>query len=305
MFSWVASVQPAVIGVALVWAAAVKLRSRQAPVAARRSALHRLVGERLALPAYRAVGVAELVLGASLLLPPALRAEAFAAIAVCAGFLGYLGYARLTVPESSCGCLSAKHVPIGVRGFARTGVLLAASVAAATAATGWPWHKTLFAEPILATVVIAGEVAVIAALSSELDARWLLPLRRLRVRLTRPLAATSSSSSSSFSSSFEVPLASTVEQLQRSGVYHQVSGLLASDVRDHWDEGDWRMVCYSARYQGLSASAVFAVPRWRYDPAAVRVALVDESSDDVLVFLDSVPHPAAEIGWPSPVPTPA
>jgi hypothetical protein len=107
-----------------------------------------------------------------------------------------------------------------------------------------------------------------AVLSAEFDPAWLVPLRRLRVRLSHPLAGTG----------FEVPLQSTVQQLQRSDAYRQVARLLVSDVREHWDEGEWRLLCYTARRDGRAATAVFAVPRLRYEPAAVRVALVDEAA---------------------------
>src|SRR5262249_5731398 len=95
---------------------------------------------------------------------------------------------------------------------------------------------------------------------------WLVPLRKLKVRLTHPLAG----------SQDVVPLHATVTQLQRSEAYRQVAPLLASDLREHWDADEWRILCYSARYQDPPATAVFAVPRLRAQPAAVRVSIVDE-----------------------------
>jgi len=277
---WVASLQPAVIGAVLVWAAGVKLLSRHAPAAAARSALPRLVGSGRALPVYRGVAVVELVLGAALLLPPALRVEAVAAVAVTAGFLAYLGYARLTVPEASCGCMSARRAPVGVRSFARAAALLLASTAAVVDPAAW--LEALAAQPVNAIAVIAAELAMVAALSPECDAYWLLPLRRLRVRLTHPLAGASD----------EVPLAATVQQLHRSGVYRQIARLLSSDVREHWDEGEWRIVCYAARFRGEDVTAVFAVPRLRDAPGAVRAALVDESTNKTMQAGWLAPRPA-------------
>jgi hypothetical protein len=75
---------------------------------------------------------------------------------------------------------------------------------------------------------------------------------------------------------FEVPLASTVQQLHKSDAYRAVVELLRSDLLDSWDEGEWRLLTYSARRDTGPATAVFAVPRLRYNPELVRVALVDD-----------------------------
>jgi hypothetical protein len=72
-------------------------------------------------------------------------------------------------------------------------------------------------------------------------------------------------------------------------VYRRVAPLLSSDVREHWDDEDWRMVCHSARYQGRGATAVFAVPRLRYEPDAVRVAIVDDLTGVTLLNLEGAP----------------
>jgi hypothetical protein len=110
------------------------------------------------------------------------------------------------------------------------------------------------------------EAFLFAALSGELDRYWLRPLRRLEVRLTHPLGGTAGA--------FDAPLASTVQQLLRSRAYRSVGGLLRSDVSEHWDEGKWRFVSYTAMYDGQPATAVFAVPLLRYQPDAVQVAIV-------------------------------
>ena len=114
--------------------------------------------------------------------------------------------------------------------------------------------------------MLAAGAVLIVALSPELDANWLLPLRRLRLRYRHPLAGRA----------FEVPLESTVQQLQKSAAYRSVVELLHSDVLDSWDEGEWRILTYSARRDAGPATAVFAVPRLRYSPELVRVALVDD-----------------------------
>ncbi|GIG56028.1 hypothetical protein Lfu02_04000 [Longispora fulva] len=284
----IASLQPLLIGAVLLWAATVKLLGRHAADAARRSALVPLVGDG-AVTAYRMVGVAEALLGLALIAPPALPAETVGAAAAQVGFLLFLGYARWKAPESSCGCLSARRVPVRWRSFARAGGLLVAALVA----TGDPW-STVTSHPLASVAVLLGEAALVVVLSAELDVFWLEPLRRIKVALTHPLP----------SGSFDVPIGSTVEQLHRSGAYRQAAPLLRSDVRDWWDEDEWRMVCYSGSHEGRAATAVFAVPRLRYDPGAVRMAMVAEDSDRILLALDPAADPVAEAGWPAPEPEP-
>jgi hypothetical protein len=101
-------------------------------------------------------------------------------------------------------------------------------------------------------------------LSPEADHEWLLPLRRLYARMRpHPLAGLA----------YDLPLASTLRQLEASDAYRGIGTRLRSDVLEHWDEGEWRIVCYHADGH---RTAVFAVPRLRYDPDAVRIALVDD-----------------------------
>jgi hypothetical protein len=265
MFGWFAALQPVFAGAVLLWAARVKVLGRDAPALARRSTLARLVGERRAVPAFRLVAAVELAVAVLLLVPPPQWTESVAATSVAAGFLGYLAYARLAAPDSSCGCLSTRRAPVSWRSFARAGVLAGAGLLPVSASAGWP--AALAERPLAAAAVLLGEAAAMVALSPELDRAWLVPLRRLRVRLSHPLTGMAA---------FEVPLQSTVQQLQRSDAYRRVARLLVSDVREHWDEGEWRLLCYTARRDGRTSTAVFAVPRLRYEPAAVRVALVDD-----------------------------
>jgi hypothetical protein len=277
MVGWVAALQPLLAGLVLLWAAGGKLLGRRRTAHARQSALARLVGERCAVPAFRLVAAAELAVAAALLLPPPQWTETLAAVGLAAGFLGYLTYARLAAPDSSCGCLGARRAPVSWRAFARAGGLAGACAIIPWAATGWP--AALAERPLAATAILLAEAAALAALSAELDPVWLVPLRRLRIRLAHPLADRKRwLGPIPASSAFEVPLQSSVQQLQRSEAYRQVARLLVSDVREHWDEGEWRMLCYTARQDGRSTTAVFAVPRLRYEPAAVRVALVDEAT---------------------------
>lgn len=300
MLAWLAALQPLLVGGVLLWAGAFKLLGPRAGQLARRSALSTLVGRDRAHPAYRIVGWCELAVGAVLVLPPAPAAEAWLAAVLWIVMLGYLAYARVAAPESSCGCLSARHTPVRWRSFARAGALLATSVLAAagsgwlgTASPGWLgvagpgdapgwWAGAVVDRPVSALVVLVVEAALVVVLSPELDARWLVPLRRARVRLRHPLAGTHAG--------FDIPVESSVHQLLRSPAYRAAGGWVRSDLLDHWDEGDWRILSYTARLDGRTSTAVFAVPRLRYDPAAVRAAIVD--GDTVLWSHDPSPVPA-------------
>lgn len=264
VFASLASVQQVLLGGVLSWAAVLKLR---APQAARRSALKRLVGERHVLAAYRAVACVELVLGVSLVAPPAVAVEAYLGAALGVGMLGYLAYAKLKAPSSNCGCLGDKETPVRLRGFLRAGVLVAAGVLAALGAAWWP---AAVADSPFATVgLLVVEAALVVALSPELDHRWLHPLRRWRIRLSHPLA----------SHPEMVPLEASVQQLRKSAAFRSVADSVRSDLLDHWEEGDWRILTYAARTDTGPATAVFAVPLLEFRPDDIRVALVPDSDD--------------------------
>lgn len=269
MISWMFSVQPALLGGVLAWAGAIKVFGRSAELAARRSALRQLVGTDRALAAYRTVGGAELAVATLLLLPPVYPAEAVAALLLAAGMLAYLGYARFAAPQSSCGCLGEKHAPVRARSFTRAGALVLAAAAALFAVDWWP--AALLERPFATAGLLVAEAALVVTLSPELDGMWLLPLRRLRLRISHPLAGRP----------FEIPLESTVQQLHKSPAYRSLADLLRSDLLEHWDEGEWRILTYSARRDRGPATAVFAVPRQRYSPAEVRGVLVAEEEVSV------------------------
>ncbi|SEU43212.1 MauE/DoxX family redox-associated membrane protein [Nonomuraea wenchangensis] len=252
----IAASQPYVIALFLLWAGLMKLFGRRMRAQAGRSALARLVGAARAVPALRLVGLAELAVAAALLVPPLHPLDGAAAGLLATGFLGYLGYAYVAAPTSSCGCLGDHAKPVDVRSFARAGLLLAAALLAMTAPAAQP--------PFVPLAVL--EVVALLALSSELDRHWLVPLRRLRVRLRPPLAAPAPSG--------DVPLETSLHLLRRSPAYCSASARLTSDVRETWDEDGTRFVVYGAG----PSTAVFAVPLSGDDPRAVRVALVDEAA---------------------------
>lgn len=303
VMSWIAALQPVPVAAVLAWTGWVKVSSPAARQAARSSALATIVGKERAPLAQGVLGGVELAVAAGLAATGVLAASgvpgapgagggavaavvlavaAGAATALTLGFLGYLGYARLFAPDASCGCVSARQAPIRWRQFARAGLLLAASASAlavglGTGAAGWAggtggqgWPVALADHPLTGVALVVLEVLVVLGLSPELDRRWLLPLRKLYFRLRpNPLAG----------AAHDLPLESTVTQLRNSGAYRQVAAALRSDVLDSWDEGDWRLVSYAARTgAGASGTAVFAVPRLRYAPDAVRVALVADDA---------------------------
>jgi hypothetical protein len=267
MIGWVASLQPLVVATLLGWAGTVKLRGLRTEQQVKRSAVSRIVGEAHTSAVWRLVGGLELLVAVALLLPPAYPAKTGAAAVLCAGFLGYLGYAKLAAPDASCGCLSAKLAPVSWRSFARAGLLLAASLLSFGYATDW-WPSSVATHPLAAVVLVLAELALLGMFSVELDDHWLVPLRKLRVRLTHPLA----------NKVHTVPLEATVEQLQLSEAYRQFGAMITSDVLDSWEEGDWRLLEYAVRTQDRTATAVFAVPLATYDPDSVRVALVEPAS---------------------------
>lgn len=268
--TWLASAQAPLVGGVLLWAGALKLFGRSTPATARRAALSHLVGEDRVVLAFRLVGVVELAVAVALLAVPG-PTGAIAALGWCVGLLGYLGYARLGAPGSSCGCLGKRSAPVRSRSFARGGLLVLASALAAIGPRLW---SAAFADHLLPSVaVVLAEVGLVVVLSPELDERWLIPLRHWRVTRFHPLAG----------GEFQVPVESSVQQLVRSAAYRSVGAHLRSDLLDSWDEGEWRILTYALVVDGRRATAVFAVPLLRYEPEAVRIAVVDEETERPLV----------------------
>lgn len=267
--SLLAAVTPLVVGAVLLWSGGLKVFGGRSAEVARRTALGKLVGSERAPLAYGVVGAVELLVATALLLPvtAAVRtAGVGAAVALSAGFVAYLAYARVVAPESSCGCLSEKTMPVRGRSIVRAVVLLGLAAAGGAASSSWVAAWT--GRPVAGSVVAVAALAVLAALSPELDRHWLLPLRRLRLRLSHPLASTATD---------DVPVEASVYQLERSPAHTAAVAWLRSDLLDSWEEDDWRVLTYGASYADRPVTAVFAVPRLRYEPEAVRGVLVDES----------------------------
>ncbi|MGB9378807.1 MAG: MauE/DoxX family redox-associated membrane protein [Mycobacteriales bacterium] len=279
MISPVIDLTPLVLGGLLAWAGAGKAFSRSTASQAADSALmHLLHDVRRTTVVLRLVGALELVVAAGLLVRPTWVAPAAGASLLGIGFVCYLAYARSVAPESPCGCAGDAHGVITWRAFARAGLVAIAGVAAGTA--GGPWWTVVAGRPLTAVVIIAVGVVGLAALSSDLDHHWLPPLRRARLRLLgHPLDGTGG----------PVPVAATVDLLERSLAWATATPLVRSGLLDHWDADGWRILRYSGLQEGpqgpVPVSVLFALDaRATTDTTTepvVRVTVIDEDRQEV------------------------
>src|SRR3954469_7087383 len=105
--TWTAQAQPLFLAGILGWSGLAKATGGDPQSRVAGTALHRLLGGRLATTAYLALGITEAVLALALLTAPG-RLVASATVALTLGFLGYLTYSAFATPEASCGCLGNK-----------------------------------------------------------------------------------------------------------------------------------------------------------------------------------------------------
>ncbi|WP_055590619.1 MauE/DoxX family redox-associated membrane protein [Peterkaempfera griseoplana] len=273
-----------VLGALLAVGGAAKLFGRDTARQAAGTALVRIVGAGRAGLALRAVGAAELLVGAGLTASPASAAPGMAAAALGAGFLGYLGWARVAAPESSCGCSARERGPVTWRSFARAALVLAGGAGAA--ARGGTWWDEVAAHPAAAAATAAATALALAALSTDLDHLWLLPLRRARLRLLgHPLAPTGTGRTAG-----RVPVAASVELLERSLAWQSMSSVVRSALLEHWDEGGWRILRFAGLHQDAEGTRPVSV-LFALDAAAsadtaplpsVRVTVLDDCTDEQL-----------------------
>jgi hypothetical protein len=277
MMSLVTTLAPLALGVLLVWSGATKLSGSGARQQAAGTALERFFDDLdRAIRALRAVGVAELLVAAGLLAVPGAWPPAVAACGLGAGFLGYLAYAKVAAPESSCGCSAAQDAPVGVTALVGAGLVVAGGVAAAGTAT--PWWRAAADRPGAACAVLAVYAALAVVLFTDLHRRAMLSLRRLRIRLFgHPLPADDR----------RVPLDGTVELLERSLAWEAAGPLIRSGLLDHWEADGWRFLLYSGERGGdggeaRRVSVLFARDaKATLDTArtpAVRVTVLDEAT---------------------------
>ncbi|HIW63557.1 MAG TPA: hypothetical protein H9881_13945 [Candidatus Stackebrandtia excrementipullorum] len=285
MLEDIASIQAPLIGAVLLWSASVKLFTRRGTLLSQATALSKLVGEKHSATAYRGVGGIEAVVALLLLTPPVWWPASAGVVAMSIGFAGYLAYARRHAPESSCGCMSSTHVPISWRGFSRAGWLFAAGGLGILADRFW--IDAFAAAPVVLGLVALAQALLFIAVSPEFDGAWLIPLRRLKVAFTKPLGGDES----------VVPLDATVTRLHRHDLYRHVAAALRTDIREYWDEDEYRIITYGAHYQSTDVTAVFAVPLRVDAPEPFRVAFVNEETGETLLSLDQAPDDEEPPEW--------
>jgi hypothetical protein len=271
-----ADLAPLLLGVLLGWTGLAKLTSRTLLRTASESALMQLLHDvsKVAL-ALRVLGAVETTFAAALLATPGWPAPGVAAAVLGVGFLGYLVYARITAPDSSCGCSASTSAPITWRAFARAGLVVAGGLLAA-AATG-TWWAAVADRPLAALGLVVAGMAAIAMLSTDLDHLWLLPLRKLRLRLFgHPLEGTSG----------PVPVAATVELLERSLAWGAAAPIVRSALIDHWDHDGWRILRYAGVCGSRPVSVVFAIDAKatidNTSAPAIRITVIDELTQEVI-----------------------
>lgn len=272
---------PLVCGVLLAVSGAAKLLGRRTAQVAANTVLVRVLGNgHRAAFALRAVGAVELVVAAGLLAAfPGTVLPGAATALLGAGFTGYLGYAKATAPQSSCGCSARDEGPIGVRSFLRAGAVLAGGVAAAFAGTAW-WSR-LARDPGWSVLVVAVAAAGLLALSTDLDRVW-MPLRRLRLRVFgTPLPAGPRG---------WVPVEASVELLERSLAWQASAPIVRSALLDSWDDEGWRVLRFAGVHHDAGGArpvnVLFALDdqatRDANPSPAVRVSVIDDRTQEVV-----------------------
>ncbi|WP_052851258.1 MauE/DoxX family redox-associated membrane protein [Streptomyces avicenniae] len=277
-----ASVVPLALAALLAVTGAGKLLGRALRAQAARTALPRLVrGPERAVLVLRATGAAELLLAAALVAAPGSPLPGIGTALLGAGFLAYLGVSRWIAPEASCGCTARQEAPIGPASFARAAAVAGGGVLAATATV--PWWTAVGARPGAAAAVLAATAALLAYLSAAPGRGWRPPLSRLRLRLFGNPLTTGGTA---------VPVAATVELLERSLAWETAAPLIRSGLVEHWEADGWRILHYTgARHDAGCAcdrpvSVLFALDADadldRPRGGAVRVSVVDQETDEVL-----------------------
>ncbi|MEE4542282.1 MauE/DoxX family redox-associated membrane protein [Streptomyces sp. V4-01] len=286
MIPLLSNLAPPVLAALLALTGAGKLFGRGTALLAAGTVLVRVLGDaRRAGLVLRAVGGAELAVAAALLAGPAAGLPALVPGAATAGlgaaFTAYLGYARATAPESSCGCSARAEGPIGPRTFARAGAVLLGGVAAAGADASW-WSQAA-SRPVGSALVVAAAAALLFVVSADLDRSWLLPLRRLRIRLFGHPLATGAAG--------RVPVEASVQLLESSLAWQAASPIVRSSLLDHWDDEGWRVLRFSGVYEeavrgARPVSVLFALDlAASIDTApspAVRVSVIDDDTEEVV-----------------------
>lgn len=278
--SQLAGAQALVVGLVILWAGVWKVAVPRAREMARDSALTQIVGPgRRAVAAHVAVGCAEIVVAALLLVAPGARVVALAlGTALTLGFLVYLAVARRIAPTKPCACMGGRATRITWRSLARAGALLAMVLA------GWLtpeyWWTALAAAPWIIGL-LALEVAALWALSPEFSdlasGVGNDPASKLVRGAQRRLDPTCAR------------LTLDAEGVERALAYSPAYRALRPSLRerqDTWREGCWDYIAYHAVYKRQEATVVFAAPA-RFDPAGVSATIVADADNSVLAVTPS------------------
>ena len=216
---------PLVLGVLFMWTGGAKALSGSLVRQATDSALHRLLGDvGRTTVALRALGWCELALGIGLVVAPGARALAAATVLLGAGFLGYLTYAKVKAPGSSCGCAASRSAPVTWRAFARAGLVVGGGLLAAGASA--PWWTTVSTHPVAATVFLLASGLLLLALSADLDRWWLLPSRAIWLRVVGHPLAVGRHTGNGTREVEDVPVAASVELLEQSLAWQAAAPLV-------------------------------------------------------------------------------
>lgn len=281
MIRLVSQLAPLACGVLLALTGAAKLFGRQTAQLAANTVLVRVLnGGRRATLALRVLGGVELALAAALLASPEPLLPGIGTAVLGVGFTGYLGYAKATAPESSCGCSARAEGPIGVRSFTRAGLVVVGGAAAAVA--GSPWWSAVSRRPGGSALVLAAAAVLLLGLTADLDRVWRVPLRRARIKVFgNPLPSGAGE---------RVPVAATVQLLENSLAWQSAQPLVRSALLDHWDDEGWRVLRYTGSYRDARGthpvSVLFALDLTHSLDTApnpvVRVSVIDEETEEVV-----------------------
>lgn len=158
--------------------------------------------------------------------------------------------------------------------------MLLGGVAAAAGHT--PWWSRMTDRPSASASCVLAAAALLFALSADLDRFWLLPLRKLRVRVFgHPLPPGSGQ---------RVPAAASVQLLERSLAWQAAAPIVRSALLDSWDDDGWRVLRFTGVHQDVRGArpvtVLFALDRdatldTTPNPA-VRVSVIDDRTEEVV-----------------------
>lgn len=246
-----------------------------------------LLPERFRTPATAAVGLLEAVLAVGLVVYSGVLGETARALTAVlfAGSVVVLLLVRRRDPEAGCGCFGGlSREPVGRRTLTRAGLLAAAAVATlGLAPAGWQAAASF---TWTHAAVLGVELLVLAALSPEVRGPAARYLRKEPCELRRH------------------PVRRSRRRLFRSQVWRTNRHvLLTGKPEDQWRHGCWRFLRYDGMRYGRRVDVVFAVRSGGKRRTAVRAAVVDRESQDVVATYGAVstrPLPGPPRKLPAP-----